>query len=49
MAGVVEPVVVVCVPVAVELELGGTAGGVVDIVASEGNLVILAVAETRRY
>lgn len=46
MAGVVVPVVVVCVPVAVELELGRTAGGVVDVVAGEGHLVVLTVAET---
>jgi hypothetical protein len=46
VAGVVEPVVVVGVPVAVELKLGRAAGGVVDVVAGEGDLVVLAVSET---
>jgi hypothetical protein len=45
MASVIVPVVVVGVPVAVELEFRRTAGGVMDVVASEGDLVILAVAE----
>ena len=49
MAGVVSPVVVVRVPVAVELKLGRAARGVVDVVTSEGNLVILAIAETIKY
>lgn len=48
VAGVVEPVVVVGVPVAVELELGRAPRGVVDVVASEGHLVILAITETER-
>lgn len=47
MAGVVEPVVVVRVPEAVELELGGTARSVVDVVVGEGDLVVVAVSETR--
>jgi hypothetical protein len=46
VAGVVEPVVVVGMPVAVELKLGRAAGGMVDVVAGEGDLVILAVSET---
>jgi hypothetical protein len=46
VASVVVPVVVVGVPIAVELELGRTARGVVNVVASEGDLVILSVAET---
>lgn len=46
MAGVVEPVVVVGVPVAVELELGRATRSVVDVVAGEGDLVIFAVSET---
>jgi hypothetical protein len=46
VAGVVEPVVVVGVPVAVELNLGRAAGGVVDVVAGEGDLVVLAISET---
>lgn len=36
-------------PVAVKLELGRTARGVVDVVTGEGNLVILAIAETINY
>lgn len=43
---VVEPEVVVDMPVAVELQLGGAAGGVVDVVSSKGHLVILAIAKT---
>lgn len=45
VAGVVEPVVVVGVPEAVELELGGAAGGVVDVVSGEGYLVVFAISE----
>jgi hypothetical protein len=45
VTGVVEPVVVVGVPEAVEFELGGAARGVVDVVSGEGYLVILAIAE----
>lgn len=47
MASVVVPVVVVRVPEAVELKLGGTARSVVDVVVGEGDLVIVAVSETR--
>jgi hypothetical protein len=45
VAGVVEPVVVVGVPEAVELELGGAARGVVDVVSGEGYLVVFAISE----
>lgn len=45
MTRVVEPEVVVNVPVAVKLQLGGAARDVVDVVSSKGHLVILAVAE----
>lgn len=46
MAAVVEPVVVVGVPVVGELDLGRTAGGVVDVVVGEGHLVVFSIAET---
>ena len=36
---VVEPEVVVDMPVAVELQLEGAAGGVVDVVSSKGHFV----------
>lgn len=47
MTGVVVPVVVVHVPVAVELELGGTTRCVVDVVASESHLITLTVSESK--
>ena len=46
VSGVVEPVVVVGVPIVGEFELRGSAGGVVDVVACEGDVVALSVAET---
>lgn len=46
VASVVEPEVVVDMPVAVELQLGRAAGGVMDVVSSEGHLIILAKAKT---
>lgn len=39
MAGLVVPVAVLSVPVAVKLELGRESGCVVDVVAGEGQLV----------
>jgi hypothetical protein len=46
VAGIFEPVVVIGVPEAVELELWGAPGGVVNVIASEGYVVALSVAET---
>jgi hypothetical protein len=45
VAGIVEPVIIVGMPVAVELEFWGATGGVVDIVASESYVVSFPVAE----
>jgi hypothetical protein len=44
VAGVVEPEVVVDVPVAVELQLRGAARGMMEVVASKGHLVVFSVA-----
>jgi hypothetical protein len=45
VAGVVEPVVVVGMPEAVEFELGGAAGSVVDVVSGECYFVVFTVSE----
>lgn len=45
VSGVVEPVVVVGMPEAVEFELGGAAGSMVDVVSGECYLVVFAVSE----
>ena len=49
VTSVVEPVVVVGVPVAVEFELWGAAGGVVNVVTSEGYVVALPIAEAVKW
>lgn len=46
VAGVVEPVVVKGMPVAIIFELGGAARGVVDVVVGKGYLVIIAQSQT---
>jgi hypothetical protein len=48
VAGVVLPVVVIHVPVAVELQPRRAARGVVDVVSSERHLVVLSVAKAIR-
>lgn len=47
MAGIVGPVVVEDVPEAGGADLGGTAGGCVDVVIGEGDFVVFAEAEAK--
>lgn len=45
MASVTVPVVVVGVPVVAKLDLGGTTGGVVDVIVRKSDLVVLTITE----
>lgn len=47
MAGIVGPVVVEDVPEAGGADLGGTAGGCVDVVIGEGDFVVFAEGEAK--